>query len=67
MKINELISGFTIFTSREEEKVLEKMSEPLPLIAFEEREQTVIENLIRKGLVVKIGQSNPMVVKNEIN
>lgn len=66
MKINELIGDFTIFTSIEDRKVLEKMTHPRRLNSFSEREQHIIENLIHKGLVIKIGQHNVIVVANEI-
>jgi hypothetical protein len=65
MKINELIGDFEIFTTHEDRHVLKKLSNPSPLVSFSERDQMVIENLIRKGLVTKIGQTNVMVVANE--
>jgi hypothetical protein len=66
MKINELIGDFQIFTTHEDRHVLTKLSKPTPLQAFSERDQVVIENLIRKGLVIKCGQTNIIVVKNEL-
>lgn len=67
MKISELISDFQVYTSKEDRDILKKMSEPLPLSMFTDREQVVIENLIRRGLVIKIGQRDAMVVRNEID
>lgn len=66
MKINELLNGFTIYTSLEEDKVLSKLQNPVYLSTFNEREQVVIENLVRKSLVIKIGQENPRVIANEL-
>ena len=66
MKINELIGDFEIFTTHEDRGVLEKLTQPTPLLAFSERDQVVIENLIRKGLVIKCGQTNVIVVANEL-
>jgi len=66
MKINELIGEFTIQMSNEEAEVLKKLDNPLPLHSFPEREQFVIENLIRKALVSKVRNNNmTLVVANE--
>ena len=65
MKINELLNGFTIFTSREEELVLEKLHAMSYLSSFNERDRFIIEGLIRKSLVIKIGDHNPRVIANE--
>ena len=51
MKINDLIGEFTIAMSNEEARDLKKLDNPLPLHSFPEREQFVIEGLIRKALV----------------
>jgi hypothetical protein len=67
MKVNELIKHFGIFTSNEEEKVLEQLKVPAPvsLSSFSERDQVVIESLIRKSLVIKIGSTDPKVIAND--
>ena len=66
MKINELIGEFTIQMSNEEAEVLKKLDNPLPLHSFPEREQFVIENLIRKALVSKVRNNNmTLVVANK--
>ena len=65
MKINELLQGFSIYTSLEEECVLKKLSSPAYLSEFSDREQVIIEGMIRKSLVIKIGNKNPKVVANE--
>lgn len=66
MKINELLSDFSVFTSREEDAMLEKLQGAAYLNTFSEREQVVIEGLVRKSLVIKIGQTNPRVIANEL-
>lgn len=67
MKINQLIGEFSIATSNEEKDVLEKIDQVTPLISFTEREQFVIETLIRKSLVSKVVKDNTvLVVQNEL-
>jgi hypothetical protein len=65
MNINELISGFEIYTTNEEREVLDRLSRPIKLTALNERERVIVENMIRKSLVIKIGHTDPSVVKNE--
>lgn len=68
MKINELIQSFTIQVSNEENAVLEKLEHQTPLSLFNEREQFVIENLVKKSLVSKIVfNSQTVVVRNDIS
>lgn len=63
MKVVEL---FSIYTSNEESAVLEKITDVTPIENYTDREQVVIENLIRKSLVTKIQHGNSfLVVKNE--
>lgn len=66
MKINQLISDFSIFMTNEEEKLLNSLTNDVrPLQSFSEREQTVIENLNRKSLVAKVFTKNQCwVMKN---
>jgi hypothetical protein len=65
MKLNDLISSFTIALTNEERDLLEKMQDVALLSSYPEREQFVIENLIRKSMVSKIvRQQQTMVVKN---
>ena len=66
MKINELVGQFEIYTSNEEQRVLEQLKSPAHLASFSERDQFTIEGLIRKSLVIKIGVDNPRVIANEI-
>jgi hypothetical protein len=66
MKINEVLKNFEIFVSNEEKQILSKLDQILPIESYNDREQFVIENLIRKSLVSKIKRNNTyMVVKNE--
>lgn len=65
MKINELLNGFAIYTSLEEDAMLKKLQGPAFLNSFSERERFIIEGMIRKSLVIKIGDVNPRVIANE--
>lgn len=65
MKISELIESFEVFTSNEEDKILAKLSAPAYLESFSDRDRFIIEGLIRKSLVIKIGDKNPRVIANE--
>jgi hypothetical protein len=66
MRINELIRSFEIYTSNEERQVLEQITKPLALESFEEREQVIIQNLIRKSLVSKMTNNGyTYVMKND--
>jgi|TARA_Y100000385_G_C12926637_1_gene564901 hypothetical protein len=53
MKINELISDFTIFTTNEEKKFIEKINGSVMLDALTEREQFIVDNLVRKAIMCK--------------
>lgn len=65
MKLNDLISSFTIALTNEENELLEKMQDIAPLDTYPEREQFVIENLVRKSMVSKIVRNRQtLVVKN---
>ena len=65
MRINELVTEFTIHTSNEEKEVLGKLKSAKNLDTFMERDQEVINQLVRKSLVRKIEQdNNVMVVAN---
>lgn len=65
MKINELVRTFEIFTTNEERALLNKLTRPTRLSILPEREQQVAENLIRKSLLIKIGNEDPKVVSND--
>lgn len=62
MKINELISTFSIFTSKEESELLERITQPAMMRTYTEREQFIINNLIRKSLVSKVIHNNEIIV-----
>jgi len=65
MKLNDLISRFEIQTTNEETALLEKFTDVMIPEQFTEREQTVIENLIRKSLITKIVENGKVyLVKN---
>lgn len=66
MKVNDLISSFTIQLSNEETEIFEKLDNVCSLSQFNEREQFVIQNLIRKSMVSKISANGQtLVVKND--
>ena len=66
MKLNELITDFTIYLTNEEKSLLEDVSGLTPLSSFQEREQTIINNLIRKSIISKVVYNNQvMVMRNE--
>lgn len=67
MKLNELIDKFTIYTTNEEKEVLSKIDDMISLDTFTEREQAIIENLIRKSLVSKVQRrGSTLVMANEL-
>jgi hypothetical protein len=65
MKINELIEGFEIFKTNEERTLLDKLKNMNLLSSFSEHDQFIIEGMVRKSLVIKIGTENPRVIANE--
>ena len=66
MKVNEILGSFDIFISNEEKKLIEQLKDSRLLSSFSERDQFTIENLVRKSLVIKIGNQNPRVIANEL-
>ena len=65
MRINELIHEFTIQTSNEEKDMLSKLQSVKNLDTFMERDQEVINQLIRKSLVRRMDKDGQtMVVAN---
>ena len=66
MKLNELLDSFEIYMTNEEEAEYSKLEGMVPLASLSERQQFIINNLIRKSLVSKIMQNNQvLVVKND--
>lgn len=54
MKLNELIGDFSIFTTNEEQKFLDKFSNGCYTDTLAEREQTLVDNLVRKSILTKV-------------
>lgn len=65
MKINELIKSFEIYVTNEEKEILKKLDSAKSFLSFSERERFIIEGLVRKSLVIKVGHDNPYVIANE--
>ena len=66
MKINELIKSFEIYMTNEEKKLLENF-DTAPLSSYTERDQVIINNLIRKSVISKVlHNGNVMVMRNEL-
>ena len=65
MKINELISDFEIWTTNEERDLLKRLKKPTKIAALDEHDQFRVQAMIRKNLLIKVGQENPSVVANE--
>lgn len=62
MKLNDLITSFDIALTNEEKILLDKLKTPEYIKNFQEREQFVLENLIRKSLVSKVYYKGEVVV-----
>jgi pyoverdine/dityrosine biosynthesis protein Dit1 len=54
MKLNELIGDFSIFTTNEEQKFLDKFSKGCYTDTLTEREQILVDNLVRKSILTKV-------------
>jgi len=63
MKINELLNDFQVYMTNEEKEILHKVEGLRPMEAYTEREQFVIENLIRKSLISKVRYNNTFMVQ----
>ncbi len=69
MKLNELIFDFSVLTTIEEQSLLATMPDlELPYNSYNERQQFILDNLIRKSLVSKIGNEKDsfLVKKNAV-
>tara|TARA_A100001015_G_scaffold26903_1_gene30046 strand:+ start:8490 stop:8693 length:204 start_codon:yes stop_codon:yes gene_type:complete len=65
MKINELID-IKIYTTNEEQKLLDQLDGPSYISLFNERDQFILNNMIKKSLVSKIAKNGTyLVVKND--
>jgi hypothetical protein len=54
MKVNEFVKNLKVWTSKEEQDLLESITEPTVEALFDERERTIIDSLIRKSLLIKV-------------
>lgn len=64
MKVNEILTSFTIYTNNEESALLDSISdEPILLSRFNEHDQEILNNLIRKSLVVKIVENGQVSIR----
>lgn len=63
MKLNELIKSFEIFVTNEEKSLLETFSDkPVPLSMYTQRDQVIINNLIRKSVISKVQYNGTVMV-----
>lgn len=66
MKLNELISDFFIHLTNEERHLLEKFQGVMQHSQFTDREQYILENMVRKSIISKIRlNGSAYFVKNE--
>ena len=64
MKITELVKS--IYMTNEEKDLLETFDSPRLLRSFPEREQIIINNLIRKSIISKVQHNGTiMVIRND--
>ena len=61
MNINEVVKK--IYMTNEEKTLLDQSDLPRPLGSFPEREQTIINNLIRKSIISKVKHNGTIMVK----
>jgi len=54
MKLNELIGDFSIFTTNEEQKFLDKFSLGCYTDTLTERDQQIVDNLVKKSILTKV-------------
>jgi hypothetical protein len=66
MRINNLIDSFEIYTTNEEQEVLQRIDNRTDYQSYTERDQVLIENLVRKSLVSKVNLNDQCwVIKND--
>jgi len=66
MKLNDLIKEFVIFMSNEEQGIYNRLDKVAAPEQFSEREQRIIESMIKKSLVSKINyKGNCYLVRND--
>ena len=61
MNINEVVKK--IYMTNEEKTLLDQSDLPRTLGSFPEREQTIINNLIRKSIISKVQHNGTIMVK----
>jgi hypothetical protein len=54
MRLNELVRSIPTWMSGEEQAVFSKIRDLTSISTFEEREQFIIENLVKKSLLIKV-------------
>lgn len=64
MKLNEVLSSIDVWTTEEEQRLLNSIKDPVTLSSLPERDQYLAQVLVRKGLLKKIGYYEPKIVKN---
>jgi len=65
MKVNEFTKDLLIWRNTEEQHLLDEIKEPRVIASFNEREQAIIEGLIRKSLLIKVsGKDSTYVYPN---
>ena len=64
MKVNEILTSFTIYTNNEESAFLDSLSDETILLSrFNEHDQEILNNLIRKSLVMKIVENGQVSIR----
>lgn len=67
MKLSDIITDFEIYTTNEEQALLQKLPENFtPVNTFSERERFVIDNLVKKSLVSKFITNNNFFIKKNV-
>lgn len=66
MKICEIEDGTKIMVSNEEKSVMQKIKDFAMIETFNEREQYIIDSLVKKSLVTRVSRNNSyLVVTND--
>jgi hypothetical protein len=65
MTVNEFTKDLLIWRNTEEQTLLDDITEPRVIASFNEREQAIIEGLIRKSLLTRVsGKDSTYVYPN---
>jgi len=66
IELEETVFDLRMYLSNEEKQVLDRVEGIMPIESYTERDRVIIENLIRKSLVIKVPrQGSYVVLKNE--